>query len=283
MVGFIQPLREGDNVMGMNQYIQYLLRAEPLRYPVLQSILDVIQLPPASRGLDAGCGIGLQTFSLANAIGAKGYVIGMDSDPELLRFGKILAKEISHSARITFLEGNVYAPLQFESNSFDWVWSMDCIGYPVREFEPVIKELMRVVKPGGRIMISGWSGQQILPGYSLLEARLNSDYSAYIPYLKDIDPERHFMRTAAWFHTAGLDSVRVRTFVGEAQAPLTTEVKAAITNLFEMLWSEQEHEISLSDWREVEQLCDPASPDCILDQPGYYAYFTITLFEGTVP
>lgn len=269
--------------MSTKQYIQYLLRAEPLRQPLLQSMLDVIQLPIASRGLDAGCGIGLQTFSLANAIGAKGQVIGLDSNPELLLFGKILAKELSHSARITFQEANVYAPLQFESNSFDWVWSMDCIGYPIREYEPVINELMRVVKPGGRILISGWSGQQILPGYSLLEARLNSDYSAYIPYLKDIAPERHFMRTAAWFHKAGLESVKARTFVGEVQAPLTAEVKNAITNLFEMLWAEQENEISPEDWDEVERLCDPASPDCILDQPGYYAYFTITLFEGTVP
>lgn len=269
--------------MGMSNYIQSLLKAESLRQPVLQSMLRDIQLPRASQGLDAGCGIGLQSLWLADAIGSKGRVTGLDVDPELLRFGEKLVIEAGLSGRITFHEGDVYAPLQFESNSFDWVWSMDCIGYPAGELEPVIKELMRVVKPGGRIMISGWSGQQILPGYSLLEARLNSAYSAYIPYLKDIDPERHFMRTAAWFHTAGLESVRVRTFLGEAQAPLTAEVKAAITNLFEMLWAQQEHEISSADWREVERLCDPASPDCILDQPGYYAYFTITLFEGIVP
>ena len=56
-----------------------------------------------------------------------------------------------------------------------------------------------------------------------------------------------------------------------------------MTNLFEMLWAQKEHEISTADWHEVERLCDPASPDCILDQPGYYAYFTITLFEGMVP
>lgn len=269
--------------MGTNNYIQSLLRSEPLRQPVLESMIRTIQLPRASRGLDAGCGIGLQALWLADAVGPEGHVTGVDIDPEMLLFGEKLAKEAGISGRITFQEGDVFANLPYESNSFDWVWSMDCIGYPAGELEPVLKELMRVVKPGGRIMISGWSGQQILPGYSLLEARLNSDYSAYIPYLKDFDPERHFMRTAAWFHTAGLDSVKVRTFVGEAQAPLTTEVKAAITNLIEMLWAQNEHEISTADWHEVERLCDPASPDCLLDQPGYYAYFTITLFEGMVP
>ena len=134
--------------MGTNNYIQSLLRAEPLRQPVLQSMIRAIQLPRASQGLDAGCGIGLQTLWLADAIGPEGHVTGLDIEPELLRFGEKLVIETGLSGRITFQEGDVFAHLPFESNSFDWVWSMDCISYPAGELGTVLKELMRVVKPG---------------------------------------------------------------------------------------------------------------------------------------
>ena len=83
--------------------------------------------------------------------------------------------------------------------------------------------------------------------------------------------------------TAGLDSVRVRSFVGEAQEPLTTGERIALTDLFEMLWGQRQNETSSEDWDAFLQLCDPTSPNSILDQPGYYAYFTYTLFEGIVP
>ncbi len=269
--------------MDTSNYIQSLLKAEPLRQPVLQSMLRAIQLPRASQGLDAGCGIGLQTLWLADAIGPEGHVTGLDIEPELLRFGEKLVIETGLSGRITFQEGDVFAHLPFESNSFDWVWSMDCISYPAGELEPILKELMRVVKPGGRILISGWSGQQILPGYPLLEARLNATCSGYLPYLQGIEPEQHFMRIAGWFRDAGLDSVRVRSFVGEAQEPLTTGERIALTDLFEMLWGQRQNETSSEDWDAFLQLCNPTSPNSILDQPGYYAYFTYTLFEGIVP
>ena len=37
------------------------------------------------------------------------------------------------------------------------------------------------------------------------------------------------------------------------------------------------------EWELFQRLCDPASPDFILDVPGYYAFFTETLFYGMVP
>ncbi|HEX5942204.1 MAG TPA: hypothetical protein VFY66_07990, partial [Anaerolineales bacterium] len=54
--------------------IQNLLEANPLREPTLRSIIQSLQLPRGSRGLDAGCGIGLQAFLLAEAVGPEGQV-----------------------------------------------------------------------------------------------------------------------------------------------------------------------------------------------------------------
>jgi len=178
---------EGEEMTDINAYLQRLLEANPLREPVLRSAIRALQLPPGSHGLDVGCGIGLQSLLLADAVGSEGHVTGVDILPEFLAYGEDLAGQAGLSERITFREGDMNR-LPFAENTFDWAWSADCIGYPAGELIPLLKELMRVVRPGGDIIILAWSSQQVLPGYPLLEARLNATCSAYLPFLKRTDP-----------------------------------------------------------------------------------------------
>jgi demethylmenaquinone methyltransferase/2-methoxy-6-polyprenyl-1,4-benzoquinol methylase len=262
-------------------YIQNLLDSNPLREPLLRKIIQALKLPPASHGLDAGCGIGLQTLLLLDAIGPNGHITGLDILPALLDYGKEIVSKAGCSDQIIFREGDVNH-LPFEDNSFDWVWSMDCIGYPAGEMELVLKELTRVVKPDGDIILLGWSSQQILPGYPLLEARLNANNSAYIPFLKDKQPTSHFMRISQAFQTAGLRDIKVQTFVGDIRSPLDQGRRTALLSLFAMLWGMPQPEVSQEDWREYQRLCTPTSPDLILDVPGYYGFYTYTMFRGKV-
>ena len=139
-------------------YIQRLLEANPLREPVLRSAIQSLQLPLRSRGLDVGCGIGLQTLLLADAVGSEGHITGVDILPQLLAYGEHLVGKAGLSERITFREGDMNR-LPFAEDAFDWVWSADCIGYPVGELLPVLKELVRVVKPGGSVILLAWSSQ----------------------------------------------------------------------------------------------------------------------------
>jgi len=171
--------------------------------------------------------------------------------------------------------------LPFAEGTFDWVWSADCIGYPAGELMPLLEELVRVVRPGGSVIILAWSSQQVLPGYPLLEARLNATCSSYLALLKGKRPEMHFVRALRWFREVGLEEVQAQTFVGEVQFPLGQGERAALISLFEMLW--EQHEAAPEDWKECQRLCAPSSPDFILDQPGYYAFFTYSLFRGKVP
>lgn len=165
---------------------------------------------------------------------------------------------------------------------FDWVWSADCVGYPAGELEPVLKELMRVTKPGGDVILLGWSSQQVLPGYPLLEARLNATCSAYLPYLRDQSPESNFMRAMDAFHRAGVNNVVAQTFVDTIQSPLREECKTAVASLLDMLWGAPQPEVSQADWQEYERLCKSTSPDFILNLPEYYGFFTYSMFRGEV-
>jgi ubiquinone/menaquinone biosynthesis C-methylase UbiE len=269
--------------MDTENYIKAMQDTGSLVEPVLCSIIQALHLPIASQGLDAGCGIGLPALLLARAIGPEGHVIGLDILPELLSVGEKLVAKAGFSGRITFQEGDISARLPFADKTFDWVWSSDCIGNLSGELTPILKEAMRVLKPGGSIFIVSWSSQQLLPGYSLLEARLNATCSSYIPFLKGKSMEQHFLRAPHWFEEAGLQEVQARTLVGEVQAPLAKGERAALTSLFVQLWGQPQEGVSPEDWKEYQRLCTPGSVDFILDQPGYYAFFTYTLIQGKTP
>src|SRR5687768_2456389 len=99
-----------------NAYIQKLLEANPLREPVLRAMIRNLELPLGSHGLDAGCGIGLQTLLLAEAVGPRGHITGMDILPELLAFGEDMVRRVHLSERITFRQGDVSC-LPFPDNT----------------------------------------------------------------------------------------------------------------------------------------------------------------------
>ena len=262
-------------------YIRKLLEANPLREPLLRTVIRSLQLPTGSRGLDAGCGIGLQELLLLEAIGPDGHITGLDILPELLAYGTNMVEQAGLAAQVTFRQGSV-DNLPFDEDTFDWVWSADCIGYPAADLAPILQEVKRVVKPGGSIVLLGWSSQQFLPGYPLLEARLNGTCSGYLPYLKDRAPGQNFMRAPASLRSAGLEDIQARTFVRDVRAPLREGETIALASLFEMLWGTYQPEVSPEDWNEYQRLCRPDSPDFVLNNPEYYGFFTCTMFRGRV-
>jgi len=264
-----------------NLYIKRLVESNPLREPLLREIIRALRLPNGSRGLDAGCGIGLQTLLLSDAVGSNGHITGLDILSELLAHGMATVAKKGLSEQISFREGDV-SHLPFEADTFDWVWSADCIGYPAGELACILEELIRVVKPGGSINLLGWSSQQLLPGYPILEARLNGTCSGYLPFLKDKEPETNFMQTSHWFQCAGLKNITAQTFVSDIHAPLGDALRTALTSLFEMLWGSPQPNVSPHDWMLFQRLCKPESTDFILDIPAYYGFFTYTLFRGMV-
>jgi ubiquinone/menaquinone biosynthesis C-methylase UbiE len=172
----------------MESLAQMALLSNCLREPLLRSAIQALHFPLGSRGLDAGCGLGLQTLLLAESVGVAGHVTGLDLYAELLEYARELVSQAGMSERISFHQGDLNE-LPFESNIFDWAWSVDCVGYAPIEPVPLIKELARVVKRGGRVAILAWSSERLLPGYPLLEARLQATSAGIAPFSAGMKPE----------------------------------------------------------------------------------------------
>ena len=278
--------KQEDNSTSMSPdletYVRKLKETNTLRESILYSAIQALNLTDGSKGLDAGCGIGLQSLLLAKEVGPHGHITGLDFIPEFLQYAHKVVMAHGLTKQITFEEGDV-TRLPFEDCTFDWVWSADCAGYPVAD-NPIqlIKELKRVVKPGGTVAILAWSSQQLLPGYPMLEARLNAVSSGYSRLIKGKRPEQHFSRALGWFAKAGFPEFSARTFVSDIQAPLSDDISVALDSLFQMLWGEPLPELAKEDWAEFERLCSPKSPDFILNEPDYYAFFTYSMFYGKV-
>ena len=265
----------------MDTYLSSLLVTHPLVAPTTCAAIQALQLPVASRGLDAGCGIGLQALQLAQAVGPAGHITGLDLSPQFVAYGSELVKKAGLSQQISFQEGDVRA-LPFDDDSFDWAWSADCVGYAPLEPLPLVQELARVVKPGGTVAILAWSSQMLLPGHPLLEALLNATSAGIAPFIIGKKPEAHFVLGLGWFREAGLEQRGAQTFVGTACAPLSDDLYRALVALIEMRWPGAEVEVSPEDRAEFERLCRPQSPDFVLNHPDYYAFFTYSMFRGRV-
>ncbi|MBN2026948.1 MAG: methyltransferase domain-containing protein [Actinobacteria bacterium] len=265
-----------------DDYAWKLYESDPIRRPYILEAIEFLQLPEGSRGLDAGCGIGLQTMLLADAVGPDGHVTGLDISQGFLARGKDVAGKAGYGREIDFKHGDIYG-IPFEDGTFDWIWSADCAGYQTRKPVPLIRELARVVKPGGMVSILVWSSQQLLPGYPLLEAHLNATASGIAPFTSGMAPEMHYLRALGWLESAGLEQPLAHSLVGEFQAPLEEAVRAALLALIEMRWPDVRSDLPPEEWELFERLTRPGSPQLILDVPGYYAFFTETLFCGRVP
>jgi demethylmenaquinone methyltransferase/2-methoxy-6-polyprenyl-1,4-benzoquinol methylase len=123
-----------------------------------------MNVQPGSKALDVCCGTADWTIALAEAVGPTGGVTGLDFSQNMLNVGIEKVKELGLK-QVELVHGNAME-LPFPDNSFDYV----TIGFGLRnvpDYLQVLKEMHRVVKPGG-IAVCLETSQPTLIGYKQL-------------------------------------------------------------------------------------------------------------------
>jgi ubiquinone/menaquinone biosynthesis C-methylase UbiE len=145
--------------------------------------------------LDLGCGDGTTALPQAK-LGAR--VLGVDIAKNLVEAGNKRARE--HGLpNCRFQEGDASNLHELKEHSFDLVVSIFGAMFAPRPFE-VAKEMARVTKPGGRIVMGNW-----IPDDPTLVAQILRISSAYSP-----PPPEGFISPMTW----GIESNVVERFAG---------------------------------------------------------------------
>lgn len=113
--------------------------------------IDQLKLQEGEHVLDLGSGAGIDVFLAAKRVGASGRVIGVDMTPEMLQKARANAAKLGFP-QVEFREGRL-EQLPVASASIDAVTS-NCVINLVPDKAAAFREIGRVLKPGGRLVIS---------------------------------------------------------------------------------------------------------------------------------
>jgi SAM-dependent methyltransferase len=168
-----------------------------------EEIVDGLAITRGMRVLDVGCGDGTTALPAAQR-GAD--VLGVDIAANLVAAGAARA-EAAGLRNLSFRQGDACDLDGVPDNEFDLVLS--CFGamFAPRPFEAA-REMVRVAKPGGRIVMANW-----IPGDPTLVAQILKISAAYTP-----PPPSGFVSPMTWgdeaqvrerFEAAGIDPANI--------------------------------------------------------------------------
>jgi SAM-dependent methyltransferase len=267
-------------------YAQVLERLNRFQEPEARLAIADLQLPVGSHGLDVGCGVGLYALWLAEAIGPEGQVVGIEPSSARLEAARHLVGDALAAGRLELCQGDGTA-LEMPAQTFDWVWCGDVLHH-IADPVAALKEFIRVLRPGGRVIIKESQVTQalFLPGYPELERQLQRaemQFSRHEAGASSFQERRQ--RTPASMHQVGLSDISLRTYLVQRQAPLDAAAQAYIQHtVMARNWGPRLRGLLDSkDWQQRSALCEADAPQFILARADYYCIYPFSVFSATLP
>jgi 2-polyprenyl-3-methyl-5-hydroxy-6-metoxy-1,4-benzoquinol methylase len=158
-----------------------------------EALVRQIGIKKGMKVLDIGCGDGTTAVPSAQ-LGAE--VLGVDIARNLVEAGNKRAREM-RLTNLRFQEGDATNLREIEDKSYDVVISIFGAMFAPRPFD-VAREMVRVTRPGGRIVMGNW-----IPGDPTLVSQILKISTAYTP-----PPPEGFVSPMTW----GIESNAIERF-----------------------------------------------------------------------
>ncbi len=143
-------------------------------------VIELAQVRPGEAVLDVACGTGSLTLTAANYAGPTGKVFGVDASPEMIDVAK---KKAARAAPSAAFQLGVAEQLDFPDATFDVVISRLAIHHLPDDLKRrAFSEILRVLKPGGRVLIADF----VQPENHIMN------------HLTSLLVGSHMMQTSAW-------------------------------------------------------------------------------------
>jgi ubiquinone/menaquinone biosynthesis C-methylase UbiE len=192
-------------------YERYLVPA--IFEPWAHDLLDLAAPKLGERVLDVACGTGIVARIAAEQVGPLGAVVGVDSNPDML----VVARKAFGSAKVDLREGNA-ATLPLGNRTFDVVLCQQGLQF-FADRPAAMREMHRVLVPGGRLTVSCWKPIHYSPGFVALAETLAEHAGpeavalVHGPFtLGDVGELRSLIVNAGFENTSTYDGVRTLHF-----------------------------------------------------------------------
>ncbi|MFD2630689.1 demethylmenaquinone methyltransferase [Oceanobacillus kapialis] len=191
-----------------------------------KDVMRRMHIEKGAHVLDVCCGTGDWAISSSSAVGPNGKVVGLDFSENMLSIAKKKQSELQLQ-QLELIHGNAME-LPYEDNSFDYV----TIGFGLRnvpDYQTVLKEMYRVVKPGGKVVCLETS-QPTLIGFRqlyylyfrfimpLLGRMMAKSYKEYAWLHESAKDFPNKQKLKSMFLQAGFSRVDVKSYTGGVAA-----------------------------------------------------------------
>ncbi len=187
-----------------NSYDSYMQRITFGREHVLRKMtVKLAQIQPGDQVLEVGCGTGTLSLAAKQKAGPSGRVCGIDMIPQMIELSQ--RKAAQAGADIAFQPGSI-DDIPFPADQFDAVMCSFMIFHMSEGVrEKGIREIYRVLKPGGRLLVVDLTP----PASGLQRAIANTFFGGFMQHdLRELLP----LLQAAGFKNVELGPVDFRVF-----------------------------------------------------------------------
>jgi ubiquinone/menaquinone biosynthesis C-methylase UbiE len=184
-----------------------------------ERVMALLAPQAGEHALDIGCGPGLTTQALAQAVGAQGSVLGVDIAPAMLALAQ---RRCASQPTVSFGMADV-TQLPYADGSFDMALASQVYEY-VDDVDHALRELARVIKPGGRAVLvdTDWESAVWASHDDVRMRRVLETWNEHIPH-----PQLP------------------RTLVRRLWQAGFTEVKVDVVPLLNLVWDAQTYSVGM--------------------------------------